>query len=210
MSILSGAMTARRFRVVGAIPNDWRSTWAARLQEHAFQDNPVEQGKEEREGWVQIHNLLEISFADPERWLYGDVIVMALRVDKKSLPAKFLRATLEKAYADWCTSNGVKRCPKTVREDIRDRIEGDWLKRALPKVAVTELAFHVGEGYVLLHSLSEGAADRIRKRFHATFGLRLVPHGPLDLIEDPDLRQALLDVVPAVVGDPTSLGEVVE
>jgi recombination associated protein RdgC len=179
----------------------WRSEWAARLQEHAFQDNPIEVGKEEREGWVQIHNLLETSFEDPERWLYGDVIVLALRVDKKSLPAKLLRATLEKAYADWCTQNNVKRCPKSIRDDIRDRIEGEWLQRALPQVAVTELAYHVGEGYVLLHSLSDGAADRVRKRFHATFGLRMVPLGPLDLLEDGDLRQSVLDVVPSQLGD---------
>ena len=59
MPLLSGAMSVRRFRVVGAIPDGWRDRYRDNLEENAFKDNPIEVGKEEREGWVQIHNLLD-------------------------------------------------------------------------------------------------------------------------------------------------------
>ena len=201
MPILSGAMSVRRFRVVGSLPDGWRDTFRARLEEHAFKDNPIEVGKEEREGWVQIHNLLETSFEDFDKWLYNDLILLALRVDKKALPAKLLKATLEKEYANWCEVNGRKRCPKDVREEIRDRIETAWLKRALPRVQTVELCLNLKEMYVILHSLSDTAADRVRKRFYATFGLRMVPASPLDAIADASTRQDLLDSVPARLGD---------
>lgn len=202
MAILSGAMSVRRFRVVGALPEGWREQFRARLEEHAFKDG-VEVGKEEREGWVQIHNLLETSFEDFNKWLYNDLILLALRVDKKALPAKLLKATLEKQYAEWCEENGRKRCPKDVREQKKEALEAVWLKRALPKVATTELCFNHKENYVILHSLSEGAADRVRKRFYATFGLRMVPVGPLDHIGDSQVRERLLDTVPSQVGNDT-------
>lgn len=202
MPILSGALSVRRFRVVGTVADGWRDRFRDNLQEQAFKDNPIEVGKEEREGWVQIHNLLETSFEDFDKWLYNDLILLALRVDKKALPAKLFKATCEKAFAEWCEENGRKRCPKDVREEIQDRIEGDWLKRALPKVSTVELCYNLKDEYVILHSLSETAADRVRKRFLATFGLRLVPWSPLDGLEDAELREALLDSAPAMVGDP--------
>ena len=201
MPILSGAMSVRRFRVVGALPENWRDVFRERLEEHAFKDNPIEVGKEDREGWVQIHNLLENSFEDFDKWLYNDLILLSLRVDKKTLPAKLLKATLEKEYANWCELNGRKRCPKDVREEIKDRIESQWLKRALPRVATTDLCLNLKDNYVILHSLSDSAADRVRKRFYATFGLRMVPYGPLDAFPSAETRQDLLDTVPARLGE---------
>lgn len=200
MAILSGAMSVRRFRVVGTLPEGWREQFRERLEEHAFKDG-VEVGKEEREGWVQIHNLLNTSFEDYNTWLYNDLVLLALRVDKKALPAKLLKATLEKQYAEWCEENGRKRCPKDVREELRDRLETQWLKRALPRVQTVELCLNLRDMYVVLHSLSDTAADRVRKRFYATFGLRMVPYGPLDGIASGDERQQLLDSVPTRFGD---------
>lgn len=201
MPILSGAMSVRRFRVVGSLPDGWRDVFRARLEEHAFKEGPVELGKEEREGWVQIHNLLNTSFEDFDTWLYNDLIILALRIDKKALPAKLLKATLEKKYAEWCEVNGRKRCPKDVREEIRDRLEAEWLKRALPRVQTVELCLNLRDMYVILHSLSDSAADRVRKRFYATFGLRMVPTSPLDALADADRRQRMLDSVPTRFGD---------
>ncbi|MFT7519750.1 MAG: recombination associated protein RdgC [Kiritimatiellia bacterium] len=203
MGILSGALTVRRFRIVGNIPEGFRELWRDRLNEQAFKDSPIEVGKEEREGWVQIHNLLDTTFDDFNKWLYNDLVLLALRVDKKSLPGKLFKATLDKEFEKWCVEHEVKRCPKAEKEEIKDRLETAWLKRTLPKVAVTELCFNIQERYVILHSLSESASERVRKRFFQTFGLKLVPWSPLDGIEDEELRDALLDVVPSMVGEVT-------
>jgi recombination associated protein RdgC len=200
--MLSGALTVRRFNLVGTLPEGWRESYRDKLNEHAFKDNAIEVGKEEREGWVQIHNLLETSFDDFNKWLYNDLVIVSLRTDKKSLPAKLLKATLEKAYADWCEENGAKRCPKAVREDIREALEAKWLRRALPKVATLDLCLNLRDRYAILHSLSDTAADRVRKRVFATFGLRLVATSPLDLVSDVDLRAAMLDTVAGDIGDP--------
>ena len=130
-----------------------------------------------------------------------NLILIALRVDKKTLPAKLLKATLEKQYAEWCKENGRKRCPKDVREQKREDLEAKWLKRALPRVQTIELCLNLKDNYVILQSFSDTAADRVRKRFYATFGLRMVPESPLDGIADNETRQALIDTVPSRIGE---------
>jgi recombination associated protein RdgC len=191
VAILSGAMTVRRFKVVGDVPDGFRDRYREQLEEFAFRERPVEQGKEEVEGWVQVHNLLDTSFEDFNRWLYNNYAVFALRVDKKSLPAKLFNATVAKKAEAWCVEHGTERCPNAVKKQIKEELEAEWLKRTLPRVAVTECCWNITEKYLLLHSLSEGSADRFRKRFLRTFNLRLVPWSPLDWVEAGDVEPLL-------------------
>lgn len=197
MAILSGAMTVRRFRVVGEIPEGFREVFRDRLDEHAFHERPNEMGKEEVEGWVQVHNLLDTSFVDLNRWLYNHYAVFALRVDKKALPAKLFNATVQKRCEAWCEAQGVERCPSAVKKTIKEELEVEWLKRTLPRVAVTECCWNLNDRWLLLHSLSESSADRFRKRFLRTFGLKLVPWSPLDWLQDSDAVERVLATGPA-------------
>lgn len=198
MGILGGAMTVRRFRVVGDIPEGFKEVYRDRLEEFAFHDPPNDVGKEETEGWVQVHNLLDTSFQDTNRWLYNNFAVFALRVDKKSLPAKLFNAHVTKRCEAWCTEHQVERCPTAVKKEIKDSLEADWLKRALPRVGVTECCWNMTEKYLLLHSLSEGQADRFRKRFLRTFNLKLQPWSPLDWLASKEHVEGLLERGPAI------------
>lgn len=199
MGIVSGAMSVARFRVVGEPGSDWRDRYRDALNEHAFQEPPQGLGKEEVEGWVQVHNLLDTEFDDFNRWLYNDVALFALRVDKKRLPGKLFKATLDKKCEGWCKERGVERCPNAVKSQIKEDLEQEWLARALPSTSVTECAWHIGQGYLLVHGLSETVADRVRKRFFRTFGLKLVPWSPLDWLGDAALVDGLLTRAPSPV-----------
>lgn len=183
MAILSGALTVRRFRVVGEVPEGFRETYRDRLNEFAFREPPIQTGKEATEGWCQVHNLLDVEFDNFERWLHLPYAIFALRTDKKALPAKLLTATVRKECEKWCAERDVERCPASVKSEIKERIESDWLKRTLPRVATTDCVWNLDGGYLLLHSLSEGTAERFRKRFFQTFGLKLVPWSPLDWLD---------------------------
>lgn len=199
MGIVSGAMSVARFRVVGDVPPGWRERYRDALDQHAFQEPPQGQGKEEVEGWVQVHNLLDAEFQDFNRWLYNGVALFALRVDKKRLPARLFRATLDKRCAAWCRERDVERCPNTVKSQLKEDLEQEWLARTLPSSAVTEIAWHVDQQYLLVHALSEAVADRVRKRFLRTFGLKLVPWSPLDWLTDRSIMEALVSRAPSPV-----------
>ena len=203
MGILAGAMTVARFRVEGERPEGWRDLYRTALQDHAFKEPPVAQGLEEVEGWVEVHNLLDTDFDDFNKWLYQDVALFALRVDRKRLPAKLFKATLDKRCAAWAQEREVERCPASIRSELKDALQTEWLARTLPSVSVTEAAWNLGEGYCVLHSLSEGMADRFRKRFYRTFGRKLIPWSPLEYVGDDD---GCLDALIASAPSPVQLG----
>lgn len=201
MGLLSGAVTARRFRVVGELSRGpSRDVLREALQKGAFLEPVGRVGKEEVEGWVRVQNLLDTDFDDVNLWHFDPYVVFALRVDKKTLPPKLLKATLEKRCEAWCAEHGTERCPASVRKELQEKLEDEWLSRTLPRVAVTEIVWHTGTGEVLVGALSERVAERVRKRFHRTFGLELHPWSPLDGLDDAALREDLLQTSPAVLG----------
>jgi recombination associated protein RdgC len=200
MALMKGAMTTRRYRVHGALPEGWRERFRDRLNAMAFREPPTSTGKEEIEGWVQVHNLLDTSFDDFNQWLYNSFAVFSLRVDKKSLPGKLLRATVDKKCREWAEERGLEKVPTAKKREIKEALEAEWLSRMLPRVALTEVVWNLDEGYVLIDSLSDSVGDRFRKRFHRTFGLELQPFSPLDHFDDDTVRDALLATSPAVFG----------
>ncbi len=197
MGILSGALTVRRFRVLGEVPEGFRERYRERLNDYAFRTPPTEVGKEELEGWVQVQNLLDTDFDDLNTWLFDPYAVFALRVDKKVLPAKLLKAHVDKRCAAWAHEHGQDRCPASKRSEIKEALEEEWLKRTLPRVQVTELCWNQQAGYLVLHSLSESVSERVRKRFYQTFGLKIVPWSPLDWFEEEAQVSELLSAAPA-------------
>lgn len=197
MGLLNGGVTARRFRVVGDLPDAWRDQFRERLTKNAFREPPTRVAKEEIEGWVRVQNLLDTDFDDFNLWLFQAFAVFSLRVDKKVLPGKLLSAHVDKKCREWARERGVERVPASIRKEIKEKMETEWLDRAFPRVAVTELAWNVTEGWALIGTTSEKTIDRIRKRFSRTFQLDLVPWSPLDAVKTADVREALLASAPS-------------
>ncbi len=192
MGLLKGAMTVSRFRVSATLPEDFRERIREGLQNHAFREPVTRVGQQEVEGWVEVHNLLDMSFEDLNRWLYHPWALFALRVDKKRLPANLLRATHEKRCREWCEEQGVDHCPASVRTRLKDALKDEWFARTLPAVSVTEVGWNLSEGVVLVGSHSPQVCEKVRKRFHQSFGYKLIPFSPLDPLAGSASLEALL------------------
>ncbi len=193
MGILSGALTARRYRVSGELPHDFRDSFAEALRTYAFRDKASPTPGEELVGWVELHNLLDTGFDDINRWLYDHYAIFSLRVDKRVLPAKLFRAHLEKKVEAWCLEHQRSKCPSSVRGELREQLELQMLQKTLPRVSVYEVCWNVTDGWLLFHNLSDRANERFVKLFFETFGLHPQPEAPLDLVGgEPALADALL------------------
>lgn len=190
MAILKGKLTVRRYRVAGEIPEGFRESYQESLQSYAFRESADPRRTAEVLGWVEIHNLLDTSFQDFNRWLYDRFLVFALRVDKRSVPAKLFQAHLEKREQAWCQEQSKQRCPAAVRKELKELLEYEMLAKTLPKVAVYEACWNIIEGRLLFHNLSDAVNDRFRKLFFQTFGLKLFPEEPLDLLGEAELGLA--------------------
>ncbi len=193
MGALKGAISARRFQVLGQPPQDFTDEYIAKLNDGAFRDALTATHKEERLGWVQVHNLLDTEFDDVNVWLYQQYAVFSLRVDKKVLPTKLLQATLQKRQQTWCKANNREKVPFNVKAELRETLELEMLAKTLPRVTIVDVTWNTIEGWVLFHSQSDAQCDRFRKLFHRTFGFILRPFAPLDYLADlPDVSARLM------------------
>ena len=59
MGILKGPLTARRYNVVGEVPEAFRVTYPEALNQYAFREPFSKVSKEEVFGWVLSRNLLD-------------------------------------------------------------------------------------------------------------------------------------------------------
>lgn len=199
MGILKGSMSVSRLRVLEPeLQEGWRELYRDRLDEFAFTEPPQGIGREEVEGWCQVHNLLDTEFEDFNQWLYNDVVLFALRIDKKRLPAKLVSAMLEKRCQAWAQENGVAKCPASRRTELKEALEDELLLKTLPSVRLTEVAWNLTDGWVVVHSHSDATVERVRKRFFRTFGKRLVPWSPLEWLEGEAAVDALLGTGPSL------------
>ncbi len=193
MGIFSGALTVRRYRVVGQLPDGFREDFAEALRANAFREPRDPARSQETQGWVEVHNLLDTSFDDINRWLYDRYLVFALRIDKKVLPAKLFKAHLDKRVRQWCEEHVRARCPTAIRGEIREQLEAELLARSLPRAQVYEACWNLDEGWLAFHNLSDGINEHFRKLFFRTFGMTLLTAAPLDLLLPwgPELAQEL-------------------
>lgn len=183
VGILKGALSVRRYRVEGEVP-EGREWLMEALNANAFQEPLSPVHKEERAGWVQIHNLLDLEFHDINLWLYNQYALFALRIDKKTVPAKLFKARLEKEIEAWKRQTGRERIGAREKEEIKERLELDMLRQTLPKVNVCEVEWNLTDGQVAFHNQSDKVNDLFRKLFHRSFGKTLIPVTPLDFIGD--------------------------
>ena len=182
MGVLKGTITTRRYRVLGDLPGDFRDRYRESLVGHAFRAAASRTYAEEVVGWVEIGNLLDTRFEDLDHWMMDSYVVLGLRVNKKSVPGTLLRAHVAKAAREWCEAEGRTRCPAKVKAELREKLEDDLLARSLPKVSVYELVWNLDEGWLAFHNTSDRVNDRMRTLFFRTFGHRLLPDSPLDIL----------------------------
>ncbi len=195
MAILKGGLSVRRYRIIGELPEGFTDVFVDALNTNQFREPQSPTHKGEASGWCQVHNLLDVDFSDVNLWLYNQYALFALRVDKKVVPARLLRAHLEKRMQAWCSANNRPRVPAAVKEELREALEQEMLQKTLPRVQTFEVCWHQNDGWLLFTSDSELPNERFQKLFLRTFALRAVPWSPLDeLVGTVGLPEALVSL----------------
>lgn len=202
MGLMHSSLTASRFRIAKAnLKEDWKEIYRDRLNEFSFSEPPQGIGKEKIQGWCQIGNLINTDFEDFNQWLFEGWILFALRTDKKKIPGKRFKVVLKQNCEQWCEEHGVTRCPSTVKQELKDQLEIEWLSRIIPSTNHVEIAWNINDNIVYVGTHSDTTCDEIRKRFFRTFARKLIPHSPIDWIENSTLMEQI------IITSPTQFGE---
>lgn len=102
------------------------------------------------EGFCDIDYAHDLAFSDSERCLFGDIAVVGWRVDERKVNSGLLKSEVEKACRKWMQDNGKGWCPKPVRQEMRETVKADLLKKALPTRRIFPVIWALTEGWMLI------------------------------------------------------------
>jgi DNA recombination-dependent growth factor C len=180
MGLFKGAVSYRRFRLMGELPTDYPPQFLAAVNKRAFR--PIEGATDEERsvGWVHIHDPLDTDFVG-EKLFFEDQMLLALRIDQKRVPAKVLAAYVQKAEREYMQTNNRESLSRSERRNLRDLVRNDLLARVLPSLATFDAAVNLTEREVRFWSLTRSTCELFQELFEETFGMNLMPMGAFGL-----------------------------
>lgn len=169
----------RRYRIEGTLPAPASPEFAERLTDRRFL--PLSAREERTYGWVTADNLLLTTF-DADTLLRGEHVALGLRIDRRRVNARLLRAQLDletraraKAASDGA---GPRRLSREERQEMRQHLQQELLRQTSPSVEAHTVLVDPRRRLVLMLSLSRTANEALVALFQDTFGASLFPLTP--------------------------------
>lgn len=210
MSFSLRSLSARRYRIEGDLPSVESAAFAERLLARPFV--PLSAHEERTFGWVTADNCLDARFA-PGSVARGPCAVFALRVDKRRVNSRLLRAMIDLELRGRAkdrerdaegvgaeaggrgATRGSGRVSRDERAELRKALTAELLRNTHPTMEVHPVLLYPRDRLVLFGSLGKPANEVFRALFCETFDVSLsvlTPyHRALELLASRGGGQAL-------------------
>lgn len=196
MGLLANTVSICQFQVIGELPPVVDFDWVReRLARQGFRS--IDQGSEEMAvGWVHLDDSAESGFAEPQSFFRDHYLVFTLRRDQRRIPGPLFRSYFQQAQEEFLQAHpGLKKVPKTKREELREAVRGSLLARLLPTPAMYDAVWDTRRGLLTLATLNGKTGELFEGLFRTTFdSLRLLPMHPFaraELLLEGELLVAL-------------------
>ncbi len=176
MGALTGRMGPLGFFVKSKV-EDWQKI-LDQLTRYRFQELDPATGAHQSFGWVQLHDPIGTRFEKPSIFFGEHIVGLAMRVDSISVPTAQLKLHLTKRVRAKCEEEGKERLPKAEISLLKEDLQAEMMRRALPTIKVYELLFHTETGRLWFFGKSKGVVQTFLDLFYETFGLAMVPDSP--------------------------------
>jgi len=172
LSIFSNSIGLMRFRIAGELPDNTIDLYEfikERLSTHAFRSID-DSSAQESIGWVHINDLAKTDFDNPGVLHVDHYLCFSVRRDYRRVPAAVLKEALDKEYAAYLERNPkMTRVPKSMREDIKERVSTSLLTRALPTPATYDVIWDTSNGLLYYFASSSKSVEIFETLFSKTF-----------------------------------------
>ncbi|MFH1033702.1 MAG: recombination-associated protein RdgC [Pseudomonadota bacterium] len=182
MGISRGGVTLTRYETIFTKTSNFWDFVDRRIRANLFL--PIDEGTEEQGvGWCSIHDYLDTTFAYAS-YALDPYVVLGLRVDRRRVPASLIkrqhRQEVAKALA-LCEGRGLSRAD---REDLKEKVRLDLLRRTVPQTEVLEVVWNTANGELWVATASRGKLDIFEDLFRRTFDIPPIPRIPWLLAQD--------------------------
>lgn len=194
MGALAGTITATCYYIRDEIPRDFKERYIEALNKNRFVEINFNLDQEESMGWVPISDPFRTNF-DLEESLWGNYLIFALRHDTVRLPATAFKMHLKKAINEYLKESGKQRLSKTETEEIKDSLEKQLKRKALPNIRVYDIVWNLERGVVWLWTTNKKLNELFVEFFQDTFEIQPIERNPYSAIEEMGFEQDALDFI---------------
>jgi len=177
VGLIRGSATFSRYRVTGGLPDDYAEAFPKGILRYAFRNLDDLPNEERSTGWVNILDMFDSSFPAME-YFKDPYLALSWRVDVKRIPARALRQYSLEAENEVMRREELAYLPKSRRDDIRESVRLQLLKRAIPQSNVYDVVWHLQTGDLLFGGTGNKLCDEFVEIFRNTFERLPVPVYP--------------------------------
>ena len=194
MGLLSASTSLTRYKVDGKLEDPILDTIAAGLKKNTISDiddNPSEQAA----GWASFQDPFNSNF-DGSSFMIGTYIVFALRVDKKSVPAKMIQKHYAIASALRLKETGREFLTADEKRMVKDHVI-NMLNLKMPSTPnVYDVVWQYESGELWFFSNLKSANEALETLFIKSFGVSLVRSIPYTMaVMDPRMTSHEQDLL---------------
>lgn len=172
MSLLSASVSITRYKVDGKLETPVLETAAAVLKKNALSEID-DQASQKVSGWTSFEKPYQPDFSG-SNFVFGAYLVFALRIDKKTIPAKLLQKYFMIESARRLAESGRQYLSRNEKQTIKDHVvEALYLK--VPAVPhVYDIIWNYEESVLWFFSNLKAANEELETLFLRSFGLTLI------------------------------------
>jgi len=181
MGILSSAVSITRYRVEGKIEGPVIDIVSKGLKKNAISEID-EEAESKAAGWTSFENPFHPNF-DGSSFVFGNLFVFALRIDRKSIPAKLLKKHLILETSKRLAKTGRRFLSKDEKQALKDKVITDLAIRIPSTPTVYDLIWNYEASSLWFYSNLRSANEEIETLFRRSFNmglLRLFPYTAAD------------------------------
>jgi DNA recombination-dependent growth factor C len=183
MSFINGSAHIARFLVNGTLPENYAEELPKRIFRYAFKHLDENSDEERATGWVSIMDMFNSQLTERE-FLHDPYVALSWRIDTRRVPSRALKEHCRKAEEDIKRMHDAEYLPKKQRQEIREGVLIQLLKRAIPRSRTYDMVWNLNTGVVLFGSPSNRIGGEFAEFFYKTFELHLTPVFPYSIAYD--------------------------
>jgi recombination associated protein RdgC len=188
MGLLSSSVSITCYKVEGSLEDPVMDTVEKKLKQNMIME--IEDDVSEKAiGWTSVENPYQPKF-EGSSFCIGTYLVFALRIDRKSIPAKVLKKFYVLEMLKMLSESGRKYLNKTEKRMVKDRVYSILLRRYPATPRVYDLVWNYESGFLWFLSNQKSSNEEFETLFSKTFQLSLIRFFPYTIA---DLNAGLSD-----------------
>jgi recombination associated protein RdgC len=176
MGFLKGTAGFVRFSVEGDLPENIWDFIAERITAHSFKDID-DTYEEDSLGWVSVTNMFDTEF-EFASYAAGNYVTLSMRMDERKVSGAIVKKFVAKEEERVKKEKEIPKIPRSMRVEIKERIENELMRKALPVPSVFDLCWNLEDSTLLFFSTNQKAQGLLEDLFRETFGLTIMQQIP--------------------------------